>query len=71
MMQIVSGRLKQAMSVLPHSTGVAVVFASLLSGSKRFTVVVVKVKMLCGVQFSENNGCRELGYACDIYRERM
>lgn len=66
-MQIASGRLRQATSVLPHLTGVAVVFASLLNGSKKFTSAVVKVKMLCGVQFSEkNNGCRDLGYVCDI-----
>lgn len=58
--QIVSGRLRQAMSVLLHSIGPVVGFASLLRGSRRSTGVVGRVRMLCGVQNSDQNHSSKL-----------
>ena len=47
-----NGRLRQAMSVLLHSIGVVAGFAGLSRGLKRSIDAVEKVRMLCGVQFS-------------------
>lgn len=52
MWQIVNGKHRQEMFVLLHLIGVAVEFAGLLKGSKRFTRDVGKVKKLCGVALS-------------------
>ncbi|ONK65515.1 uncharacterized protein A4U43_C07F37900 [Asparagus officinalis] len=46
---IANGKLKRAISVLPHSIGVAVAFASQRRGSLRFIAAVVKGRMLSGV----------------------
>lgn len=51
--QIVSGKLRQATSVLLHLTGAAAGFADLLRGSGRSTGGAGKVRMLCGVQSSD------------------
>ncbi|RVW99561.1 putative beta-1,3-galactosyltransferase 2 [Vitis vinifera] len=50
---IVSGKLRQATSVLLHLTGAAAGFADLLRGSGRSTGGAGKVRMLCGVQSSD------------------
>lgn len=48
-----SGRLKQATSVLLHSIGPAAGFAGPLTGLRKSTDVVEKVRMLCGVLLSD------------------
>lgn len=53
LLQIVSGKLRQATFVGPHLTGPAVVFAGLMKGSSRFTSVVGKKRMICGKPLSE------------------
>lgn len=53
-LQIVSGKLRRATFVGPHSTGPAVVFAGLMKGSMRFTSVVGKVRMKYGNPLFEN-----------------
>ena len=47
-----NGKLRQATSVLLHLIGAAAGFADLLKGSARFTGGAGKVRMLCGVQSS-------------------
>jgi hypothetical protein len=49
----VSGRRRQATSVLLHLIGNAAGFASLLRGWQMFTSGVVRMRMLYGVQASE------------------
>ena len=55
LLQIVNGRLRQAMFVLHHLIGHAVEFAGLLKGSKRSIGDVGKVKKLCGVPLSRRH----------------
>ena len=49
LLQIVSGRPRQAMHVLLHLIGAAVEFAGHLRGLRRSIDVVGKVRMLCGM----------------------
>lgn len=51
--QTVSGKLKQATSVLLHLIGAAAVYASLLRESKKSTGDAGKVRMLSGVLYSD------------------
>ncbi|TXG55370.1 hypothetical protein EZV62_020626 [Acer yangbiense] len=54
-MMTASGRLRQATSVLLHSTGHAAEFVDLLIGSRRSIGGVEKVRMLCGVLLSNRH----------------
>lgn len=52
-LQIVSGRLKQAIFALLLSTGAVVGFVDLMTGSRKFTGGVGKVRMFYGVRHSK------------------
>jgi len=54
----VNGKHRREMFVLLHLIGLAVEFAGLLKGSKRFTRDVEKVRKLCGVPLSSGIAAR-------------
>jgi hypothetical protein len=51
----VNGRLRRVIYVLLHLIGNAAGFAGLLRGWLKFTSVVARMKMHCGVQLSDTS----------------